>query len=503
MPHDQSNPFDWRARAESIISTGIEGRAFIDGGYRAAVSGNVFKAVSPVDGRVLAEVAAGDAADVDLAVAAARRAFEDGRWSRLPPARRKETLLAFAHLILDNRDELALLETLDMGKPISDSLAIDVGATARCFRWFAEAIDKVYGEVAPTADDVRATITREPLGVVAAVVPWNFPMIMAAWKLAPALATGNSVSLKPAEQSSLTALRLAALAQEAGLPDGVFNVVPGMGVSAGRAVGLHPDIDGVFFTGSTEVGKYFLQYSGQSNLKKVGLECGGKSAHIILDDCGCLDVAADTAAGAIFFNQGEMCTAGSRLIVHEAVKDRVLDRIVSQMDVYRPGDPLDPATRMGALVDEAHTGKVLEYIDIGRSEGAKLVRGGRRTRQDSGGCFVEPTVFDGVRNTMRIAREEIFGPVLSVITVGSAEEAVAVANDSIYGLAAAVWSDNVNTIHRVARALRAGVVYMNCYDADDITVPFGGYKQSGIGRDKSLHAFDKYTELKTSWMQLR
>lgn len=503
MSHDQPTTIDWRSRAESIVSAGIEGRAFIDGHYRAAVNGEVFRALSPVDGRVLAEVAAGGAADVDLAVAAARRAFEDGRWSRLSPARRKETLLVFSRLILDHRDELALLETLDMGKPISDSLAVDVGATARCFKWFAEAIDKVYGEVAPTADDVRATITREPLGVVAAVVPWNFPMIMAAWKLAPALATGNSVILKPAEQSSLTALRLAALAQEAGIPDGVFNVVPGGGISAGKAVGLHPDIDGVFFTGSTEVGKYFLQYSGQSNLKKVGLECGGKSAHIILDDCGSLDLAADTAAGAIFFNQGEMCTAGSRLIVHEAVKDRVLDRLVNGMDAYRPGDPLDPATRMGALVDEEHTARVLDYIEIGKAEGARLVRGGRRARQDSGGCFIEPTVFDGVSNSMRIAREEIFGPVLSVITVKSAEEAVAVANDSIYGLAAAVWSDNVNTIHRVAHSLRAGMVYMNCYDADDITVPFGGYKQSGLGRDKSLHAFDKYTELKTSWMQLR
>nr|WP_139811995.1 aldehyde dehydrogenase [Ensifer aridi] len=494
---------DWRACAESIVSTGIEGRAFIDGRYCAAESGETFAAVSPADGRVLTEVAAGDAADVEIAVAAARRAFADGRWSRLSPARRKEMLLTLAHLILDNRHQLALLETLDMGKPIADSIAVDVEATARCFKWFAEAIDKVYGEVAPTAEDVRATITREPLGVVAAVVPWNFPMIMAAWKLAPALATGNSVILKPAEQSSLTALRLAALAQEAGLPDGVFNVVPGTGVSAGRAAGLHPDIDGVFFTGSTDVGKYFLQYSGQSNLKKVGLECGGKSAHIILDDCGSLDVAADAAAEAIFFNQGEMCNAGSRLIVHKAIKDRVLDRILSRMDVYRPGDPLDPATRMGALVDEAHTKRVLQYIELGQAEGARLVCGGRRARQDSGGCFIEPTVFDGVRSNMRIAREEIFGPVLSVITVESAEEAVAVANDSVYGLAAAVWSDNVHTIHHIARSLRAGMVYMNCYDMDDITVPFGGYKQSGIGRDKSLHALEKYTELKSSWMQLR
>nr|WP_271206072.1 aldehyde dehydrogenase [Methylopila jiangsuensis] len=481
----------------------LEGRAFIDGAYRGAADGATFAAISPVDGRKLAEVSACKAADVDAAVASARAAFADGRWSRRAPAERKATLAAFARLVLERRDELALLETLDMGKPIADSLAVDVPATARCLQWFAEAIDKVYGEVAPTGDDVLATITREPLGVVACVVPWNFPMIMAAWKIAPALAAGNSVILKPAEQSSLTAIRLAALAQEAGIPDGVLNVVPGLGADAGQALGLHMDVDGVFFTGSTEVGKYFMQYSGRSNLKTVGLECGGKSAHIILDDCGDLDAAAASAAGAIFFNQGEMCTAGSRLLVHRAVKDKVLERILARLDDYRPGDPLQASTRMGALVDAEHTARVLGRIEAGRAEGARLVAGGGRARADSGGSYVEPTVFDRVDNAMSIAREEIFGPVLSVIEVGSADEAVAVANDSVYGLAAAVWSDNVNTVNRVAKALRAGVVYMNCYDDDDITVPFGGYKQSGIGRDKSLHAFDKYTELKTSWLRLR
>lgn len=493
----------WSSRAALLVAKGIEGRAFIDGQFTDAADGTAFEAYSPIDGRLLTRVAAGSAADVDRAVAAARRAFTDRRWAGKSPAQRKRILLAFADLITQNRDELALLETLDMGKPISDSLAVDVRATADCFRWYAEAIDKVYDEVAPTAENTLATITREPLGVVAAVVPWNFPMIMAAWKLAPALAAGNSVVLKPAEQSSLTALKLAALAQQAGLPDGVFNVVPGLGASAGKAIGLHMDIDGVFFTGSTEVGKYFLQYSGQSNMKKVGLECGGKSAHIILEDCGDLDAAATAAAEAIFFNQGEMCTAGSRLVVHRAVKDAVVERIRAHAETVQPGDPLDPATRMGALVDENHTRTVLGYIDAGRADGARVVTGGGRARSDSGGCYVQPTIFDNVTNSMRIAREEIFGPVLSVITVDSAEEAVQVANDSIYGLAAAVWSDNVNTINRVARSLRAGVVYMNCYDADDITTPFGGYKQSGIGRDKSLHAFDKYTELKTSWLRLR
>ncbi|HYD31468.1 MAG TPA: aldehyde dehydrogenase, partial [Azospirillaceae bacterium] len=411
--------------------------------------------------------------------------------------------LAFAARIEAHTEELALLETLDMGKPIADSLAVDVPATVRAFRWYAEAIDKVYDEIAPTAPNTLALITREPLGVVAAVVPWNFPMIMAAWKLAPALAAGNSVILKPAEQSPLTALRLAELATEAGIPDGVFNVVPGFGPTAGKALGLHMDVDGVFFTGSTEVGKLFLQYAGQSNMKRVGLECGGKTPHVILDDCGALEAAANAAADGIFYNQGEMCTAGSRLVVHRAVKDRVMERILAHAAAYRPGDPLDPATRMGALVDETHIRRVLGYIEAGRREGAALVAGGNRVRTETGGCYVEPTVFDQVGNAMRIAQEEIFGPVLSVITVDSAEEAVRVANDSLYGLAAAVWSDNVHTVHRVARELRAGVVYVNCFDADDITTPFGGFKQSGIGRDKSLHALDKYTELKTTWMRLR
>ncbi|WP_207462347.1 aldehyde dehydrogenase [Azospirillum sp. SYSU D00513] len=493
----------WAERAALLTAGSIEGRAFIDGRYTAALDGATFQSRSPVDGRVLADVAACGGADVDRAVAAARRAFEDGRWSRRDPAERKRVLLAFADRIEAAGEELALLETLDMGKPVAHSLAVDVRATVACFRWYAEAIDKIYDEIAPSPAGTLALVTREPLGVVAAVVPWNFPMIMAAWKLAPALAAGNSVVLKPAEQSSLTAIRLAALAAEAGLPDGVFNVLPGFGPAVGQPLGLHMDVDGVVFTGSTEVGKLFLQYSGQSNMKRVGLECGGKSPHIILDDCGDLDAAAEAAADAIFFNQGEMCTAGSRLVLHRAVKDRVLDRVLAHAATRQPGDPLDPATTLGALVDETHTRNVLSYIAIGQEEGARLVAGGRRVREETGGCYVQPTVFDGVTNRMRIAQEEIFGPVLSIITVDSAEEAVAVANDSPYGLAAAVWSDNVNTVHKMARALRSGMVYVNCYDADGITVPFGGFKQSGIGRDKSLHAFDKYTELKTTWMKLR
>ena len=490
---------DWRARAAVLP---INGQAFIDGRYVDAASGATFDDVTPIDGRVIARVASTDQADVERAVAAARRAFDSGAWSRQPPRERKRVLQRFAELILAHRDELALLETLDMGKPISDSLAVDIPATARCIAWYAEAVDKVYDEVAPTAHDQLALITREPIGVVAAIVPWNFPLIMAAWKIGPALAAGNSFVLKPSEKSPLSAIRLAALAAEAGIPDGVFNVLPGYGHTAGQALALHMDVDCIGFTGSTRTGKLMLQYSGQSNMKRVWLECGGKSPNIILADCPDLDRAAATAAGAIFFNQGEMCTAASRLIVEASVRDRVLEQVVEASRAMQPGDPLDPATRMGAIVDEIQTRTVLGYIDSGRSEGASVLAGGQRVREQTGGCYIEPTVFADVQTDMRIAREEIFGPVLAAITVQDAEEAVRVGNGVEYGLAAAVWTRDIGKAHRIAKALRAGMVYVNCYDADDITVPFGGFKQSGIGRDKSLHAFDKYTELKTTWIDL-
>jgi acyl-CoA reductase-like NAD-dependent aldehyde dehydrogenase len=490
---------NWRERAAAMQ---FDGRAFIAGQRVPAHGGETFDCISPIDGRLLTQVARGRQADIDAAVGAARRAFDDGRWAHQSPAQRKRVLQRFAEKILGAKEELALMETLDMGKPVQYSLSVDVQSTARTIAWYAEAVDKVYDEIAPTPRNALALITREPMGVIGAVVPWNYPMIMAAWKLGPALAAGNSVVLKPSEKSPLTALRLAELAIEAGLPEGVFNVVPGYGHEAGEALALHMDVDAIGFTGSTRVGRKMLEYAGRSNLKRVYNELGGKSAFVVFDDFENVARAAKTVAGSMFFNQGESCNAPSRVFVHERIADEFVRIVAAEAPKYAPGDPLSGRAEMGAIVDDTQLRTVLGYIDAGQTDGAKIVTGGKRVMAETGGFFVEPTVFDEVRNEMKIAREEIFGPVMSVILFKSEDEAVALANDSAYGLQASVWSDNINRAHRVARALKAGTVHVNQYDEDDITVPFGGVKQSGNGRDKSLHAFDKYTELKTTWVRI-
>lgn len=480
----------------------FDGRALVNGKRVAAMDGQIFDCVSPVDGSILTQVARCSQADVYAAVAAGRRAFEDRRWSGMAPAQRKRIMIHFAELVQQHGDELAMLETLDMGKPVKYARSVDVNSAANCIRWYGEAVDKVYDEVAPTPSTALALITREPVGVVGVIVPWNYPMIMAAWKIAPALAAGNSVVLKPSEKSPLTALRLGDLALEAGIPAGVLNVVTGFGPEAGSPLALHMDVDCIAFTGSTRVGKQIHVMAGQSNLKRAWTELGGKSPNIVFADCPDLDRAVEASIGSIFFNQGESCNAPSRLFVEESIKDRFIEKALALMPAYVPANPTLPDTVMGALVDQIQMNTVLRYIESGKSEGAKLLAGGEQALTETGGCYVQPTIFDGVKSSMTIAREEIFGPVLAVMSFTDMAEVVREANSSIYGLQAGVWTRDLNKAHGVARALRAGTVHVNQYDEDDITVPFGGFKQSGVGRDKSLHAFDKYTECKTTWIRI-
>ena len=488
---------------ESAQRLNLPRQVFIAGRFMDASSDKRFGIINPSDGQRLGDLPDCSATDVDRAVRAARQAFDDGRWAHMAPKARKKVMLKLAALVEKHRDELGLLDTVSMGMPISISINYCIQWTINALEWYGEAIDKLYDEVAPTDRSALALITREPVGVVGAVLPWNWPMGLLGWKVPPALATGNSIVLKPDEQTSFSALRFAELTLEAGVPEGVFNVVTG-GPDVGEAIGRHPDIDVVGFTGSTEVGKLFLKYSAESNMKPVWTECGGKGPNIVFADAPDIDGAAQAAAFAIFLNTGQVCAAGSRLIVEESIKDRVVAKIAAIGSQLAPDDPLQPDTMLGPLAKSAQLERVLSYIQAGQQEGANLVAGGGRARTDSGGYFVQPTVFDRVSNDMRIAREEIFGPVLSTITFSTPEEAIRIANSSIYGLSGAIWTRDISRAHTLARALRVGSVAINAYadDAHDITVPFGGYKQSGYGRDKSLHALDKYVQLKTTWVKL-
>lgn len=477
----------------------IENRAFINGEYCVAQQGETIEVVNPANDEKLTDIARCQKADVDLAVTYARQAFEKGEWHQLPPAARKTILYRFSDLIDANTKELALLETLDTGKPISHSLSTDIPGSASAIRWYAEAIDKVYGEVAPTEKDVHAFITHQAIGVVAAVVPWNFPLWIACWKLGPALAAGNSVILKPSEKSSLTAIFLGKLANQAGIPNGVFQVITGYGHEAGDALARHDDVDCIAFTGSTRIAGQLMINSGETNLKRVWAEAGGKNANIVFEDCEDLDRAAAETAGGCFYNQGEVCVAATRLLVHESIHDLFVDKVITAAQRFIPKDPLDPTSSMGALIDQGHKQKVLNYIELGLKAGARLRCGGDVAGK---GAFVEPVILDNVENHMQVAQEEIFGPVLCVIPFKTEQEAIAIANDSQYGLGAGVWSDNINRVHRVAKQLQAGSVWVNNYNEGDMTVPFGGFKMSGNGRDKSIHAIEKFTETKTTWIRL-
>jgi aldehyde dehydrogenase (NAD+)/gamma-glutamyl-gamma-aminobutyraldehyde dehydrogenase len=481
----------------------IPSKAFIDGAWRAASSGKVFENIDPATGTILGLVASCDGADVDRAVSAARRSFEDGGWSRAAPEERKAVLLRLADLVRANAEELAVLESLDSGKTIKDCLNEIGNEVPTFFQWYGELADKTFGKVAPTAEKVVAMIIKEPIGVVGLVLPWNFPLLMAAWKLAPALAAGCSAVLKPAEQTPLSALRLAELAMEAGLPAGVLNVVPGFGETAGQAIGRHNDIDAVSFTGSTEVGAYFLKYASESNLKPVGLEMGGKSPLIVLDDADIDDTLVSSAISAAFWNGGQNCSANMRQIVDRKVKDTFLDRVLEKTRALQVGNPLDPATDLGSMVSAEHKERVLSYIEIGKSEGAQLLAGGGAS-EGLAGSFVDPTVFDGVDPSMRVAKEEIFGPVLGVIGVDGVDEALKIARDTDYGLHATIFTRDIDKAFHLAKRLPCGTVAVNGFTEGNVTTPFGGYKRSGsLTRDNGTEAVDQYLQTKTIWVSLK
>ncbi len=492
----------WRSVAGKARQN-IETRLLIDGKFVDAAKGGRFTTINPANGEVNAEMAEGTAEDIDRAVAAAKKAFNSGVWSQMAPRDRMEVMYRFADLVGQHAEQLAVLETLDMGKPIGDVIAEDIPAVISTIRFMAECIDKIEGSITNTDNDAVHLVLREPLGVVGAISPWNYPLLMATWKIAPALAAGNTVVLKPAEQSPMSCLRLGELFLQAGGPPGVLNVVNGYGETAGQALALHNDVAKVSFTGSTAVGKLILQYAGQSNMKRVALECGGKSPQIFMADLPDMEQAVSAAYNGIYANMGEVCSAGSRLLVERPIYNEFIERFIAEgQHAYQPGEPLDPNTNMGPLVDRESQQRVLGLIETGKNEGAKLHFGGTVPDGMDAGAYVNPTLFGDVNNDMTIARQEIFGPVASVIPFDGPEEAIRIANDTIYGLAAGIWTSNIDQAFRLVKNIEAGVVWVNAYEDGDMTQPFGGYKQSGQARDKCMESLKSYTQMKSAWIRL-
>ena len=487
----------WQEKAGSFQ---LDAKIFIDGKYCDAASGKTFDNIAPGQNRTIGQIASGDTEDINRAVASAKRVFDAGIWRDMNPRDKKIIMLRWAQLLGEHREELAFLEAIDTGRPISDALSVDAPNSTRVIQWYAETIDKTYDEIAPAPRNALAMITREPLGVIGAVVPWNYPMMITSWKLGPAIAMGNSIVVKPAENSSLSALKMAELASAAGLPAGVFNVVPGLGAEAGQALARHMDVAKIAFTGSGPTGRKMMQYAAESNMKQVSLELGGKSPQVVLNDCTDLEAAASTIAWAIYYNAGQTCNAGSRIIVEKGVKEELFAHLHKFLESFVVGNQFDPTTQMAGLVSELQRDRVNAYLDLVGQDGEKIVYGGQKTSGKD--LLIKPTLIDNVKPGSRLAQEEIFGPILVAIDAKDEAEALQLANGTEYGLAASVWTNNVARAHKFARKLRAGTVWVNTFDMLDVITPFGGFGASGNGRDKSLHALDAYSALKTTWVDL-